>query len=561
MKLKEYTIKGMTAYMHLLRDTFDLVRLVAPESCHVLELGKGDRILFAPGGHCFDCWNRTDRCDNCTSSRALTTGERLEKVVMFAGVPYSVHSVPVCLRLDEDTAMDCVLELVSVHDAPIPVTFAHSDRQENLVQETADQALSRDAITGLDNWDRFCQRLRDLLELDPATPRVLISADINKFSLVNELFGLDKGNEILSRIGKIFRAHMEAGSLSTRRNADNFLICMPEEKYDAGLANGIAAEVNRLMASPFYSIHMQMGIYRMTDLNLPIPVMCDRANLAIRQIKGQSTRVACEFKENMLQAQLHEQKVLTAFQDNRDGHHFRIYLQPQTDAAGRLLGAEALVRWVRADGTILPPDSFIGILEESGSIAELDRRVWRAAASLLHDWQGLYEEDFAISVNVSPRDFFYMDVHQTLCGIVNDYRIDPGRLHVEIVESFLIDDQARCLDIVHRLHDDGFTIEIDDFGKGYSSLSYIQEMNADCLKVDKDFLRSTADRDKSRIILQSIIAMAHELGMACIAEGVETADQVAMLTQMGYKAFQGYYFSRPMPVDDFYADWLQKDRA
>jgi EAL domain-containing protein (putative c-di-GMP-specific phosphodiesterase class I) len=183
-------------------------------------------------------------------------------------------------------------------------------------------------------------------------------------------------------------------------------------------------------------------------------------------------------------------------------------------------------------------------------IYKLDLCMWENACKILSRWK--HEgRDWALSVNISPKDFYFLDIYGVIMELVRSYRIDPAKLHLEITESAVIDNAQDNIEVLRKLREAGFIVEMDDFGSGYSSLNMLKEIPLDVLKIDMVFLKESANYDKSSIILQSIIDMANKLNLSQITEGVETREQLNMLKDMGCKLFQGYYFSKPIPLDEF----------
>ena len=183
-------------------------------------------------------------------------------------------------------------------------------------------------------------------------------------------------------------------------------------------------------------------------------------------------------------------------------------------------------------------------------IYKLDLCMWENACKILSRWK--HEgRDWALSVNISPKDFYFLDIYGVIMELVRSYRIDPAKLHLEITESAVIDNAQDNIEVLRKLREAGFIVEMDDFGSGYSSLNMLKEIPLDVLKIDMVFLQKTANYNKSSIILQSIIDMANKLNLSQITEGVETREQLDMLKEMGCKLFQGYYFSKPIPIDEF----------
>ena len=230
-----------------------------------------------------------------------------------------------------------------------------------------------------------------------------------------------------------------------------------------------------------------------------------------------------------------------------------MYLQPLADEKGTIYGAEALARWIKPDGTMIMPGDFIEILEQAGLIHELDVYIWECAVKKLSEWKNTIYEDMTISVNMSPKDFFSVDVYGIITDLVEKYGIDTNKLRLEITETCLLEEPDKSGEIIKKLRDYGFLVEIDDFGKGFSSLSMLREIQADVLKIDMSLLHEIDIRYRSKIILKSIINMAHDLGMDVITEGIENASELKELTEMDCHRFQGFYFSKPIAIDEFEA--------
>ena len=220
------------------------------------------------------------------------------------------------------------------------------------------------------------------------------------------------------------------------------------------------------------------------------------------------------------------------------------------DREGKTIGAEALVRWIHPEEDIRPPFSFIPVFEKNGMIAEVDRYIWRKSCEILARWQK-EGKDLFISVNISPKDFYLLDVPATLKGLVEEYRVKPERLRLEITETMMMNEAEAHMEILRDLQAAGFFIEMDDFGSGYSSLNLLREMPVDVLKIDMVFLQKASQNLRAKVIVEEVIALARKLGIVSLTEGVETKKQYDTLMEMGCQMYQGYYFAKPMPVEDF----------
>ena len=292
-------------------------------------------------------------------------------------------------------------------------------------------------------------------------------------------------------------------------------------------------------------------MYDINDLEEPVSIMCDKANLASETIKNEYKSNIAYYTERLFESSIEERRIIGEFERAISNNEFEMYLQPQVDSSGNLYGAEALVRWQHPERGLLSPAIFIDVLEKTGFIYKLDRYMWDKAAKKLGEWKQEGKDQYHISVNISTKDFYLVDVYETFVGLVDKYDIDPVNLNIEITETTLMSDFDKNMGIIRLLQNYGFNIEIDDFGSGYSSLNMLKDISADVLKIDMGFLRASENEAKGLDILESIITLAGKLGMKVITEGVETKKQLYMLVEMGCDMYQGYYFSKPIPVDEF----------
>jgi EAL domain-containing protein (putative c-di-GMP-specific phosphodiesterase class I) len=298
---------------------------------------------------------------------------------------------------------------------------------------------------------------------------------------------------------------------------------------------------------------IHLGVYEVTDASLEVSVMFDRARIAASSLRNEYHTHIAWYDDRMRVNMLWEQQITGDLQCALTERQIVPYLQPLVDATGKVVGGEALVRWNHPDHGFLPPAKFIPIFERNGMIAEVDRYMWRCACEQLAQWR---DNDLFISVNISPKDFYFMDVAAELRGLTKEYGVDPARLRLEITESVMISDVKNKVQMLDGLRAAGFIVEMDDFGSGYSSLNMLKNMPIDVIKIDMMFLRSSGQDEKSMIILRNIINMSTDLNIVPLTEGVETEKQYDDLSRMGCKLFQGYYFAKPMPLEDFQAQYV-----
>ncbi len=414
-----------------------------------------------------------------------------------------------------------------------------------------------DSLTGALNRESFYEEVRRMLDCYPNTEYYIICSNIKDFKLINDVFGTDTGDKILIKITDLIRERVREGTVYARLEADRFAILLPKERYNEEMFLDAMGEISSIIDNSLYRMHIHMGVYEITNRRISVTVMCDRAFMAIDSIKSSYRDKIAYYGDTLRSEYQNEQKVIGEFENSLNDNQFRIYLQPQIDKDNVCKGAEALVRWIHPERGIIPPSDFIGILEQTGFIYRLDIFVWEAAAKKLKEWKDLGFEDKYISVNISQKDFYYVDVYQTFVDLVDKYEINPQNLNLEITESAFMNDPKKQVELINKLQSAGFKVEIDDFGSGYSSLSMLKEMSVDILKIDMAFLAVTENEARSRKIVNMVIALAKALDMVVITEGVETKEQVDYLTHAGCDIFQGYYFERPIPVETFEEKYMK----
>ena len=430
--------------------------------------------------------------------------------------------------------------------------FIFNDRTEDVVSlEHEKYRASHDILTGLLNKEQFYIETAKLIKENRDVKYCLVCSNIKDFKFVNELFGIEKGNEILKKQAEYMKNFIGEDSLAARLHADRFAMCMPRIRFDEDLINEAITGIQEAFKNSSFHMHIFVGVYDIHDVEERVSIMCDKANLASETIKNEYKSSVAYYTEHLLEKSIEERKIIGEFDRALDNEEFVMFLQPQVDVSGKPFGSEALVRWQHPDKGLLAPGVFIDVLEKTGFVYRLDRYMWDKAVKQLAEWKKRGINDYHISVNISTKDFYLIDVYETFVGLVEKYDIDPKLLKLEITETALMSDFNKNMVIIKRLQKYGFDIEIDDFGSGYSSLNMLKDISADVLKIDMGFLRASENEVKGQDILESIIGLANKLGMRVITEGVEKKTQVDMLYDMGCKMFQGYYFSKPLPVDEF----------
>lgn len=415
---------------------------------------------------------------------------------------------------------------------------------------------THDSLTGILNRNGFIKETRQLLDADPDEQRYIVCFDIKDFKLYNDMFGVESGDQLLIKIADFMQKVTPENVTYGRLSGDQFAICIPTALFDEKRMLEYTKMISHEADTEVYHLHIQLGVYLITDAAKDISVMCDYARIAIGLIKTDYQKFISYYDEALSNELQKEKKLLSNFDEAMETNQFQMYLQPQISADNRLLGAEALVRWLHPVKGLIPPGDFIPLFEQTGYIHRLDQYIWELACIKLKEWKNNGREDLHISINISVKDFYYIDLYKTFTSLVKKYGINPKNLKLEITESVLMTDTHNQLKLLDRLREYGFDIEIDDFGSGYSSLNTLKDANVDVIKLDMGFLRKTEHPERGNIIINSIIAMSKELGLSVITEGVELEEHVKFLTAAGCDIFQGYYFDRPLPVAEFEQKYL-----
>lgn len=430
--------------------------------------------------------------------------------------------------------------------------FVYNDRTQMYESwEQEKYKASHDSLTGLLNRDQFYEDVHDMVNKYHDTTFYLICSNIKDFKFINEIFGMEKGNQVLIKQAKLMASNPSERTICARLMNDRFALCLPREEFDEKRVADSIKELQREFSGNSFHLHTYMGVYEIRDRDEAVSIMVDKANIAADTIKNNYDCCVAYYDEHLLEISIEQRRLLGEFEPALQKDEFAMYLQPQVNRDGVASGAEALVRWVHPSRGILTPYAFIDILENAGLIYKLDLYIWEKAAQKLAEWKEKGYGSYHISVNISTKDFYIIDIYETFTGLINKYGIAASNLHLEITETTLMTDFEKNMNIIHKLQGVGFRVEIDDFGSGYSSLNMLKDISADVLKIDMGFLRKSENEVKGQDILESIIALAGKIGMDVITEGVETKKQLDMLTMMGCHEFQGYYFSKPVPVSKF----------
>ena len=473
----------------------------------------------------------------------------------------ALKQIPVIVMTSDQTSeVECLkLGAIDFVPKPYPQPAVIAARVERTIELSEDRQIidstERDPLTGLYNREYFYRYAQQFDQSHGETDMDALLLDINHFHMLNERYGKAYGDEVLRRIAEKLRGLVNAsGGIACRREADTFLVYCPHgcdyqaflDTASAGLAGDASASDNR--------VRLRLGVYSKVDKHIDIERRFDRAKSAADTVRNNFVKSIAVYDDALHQKELYAEQLLEDFQAAIRERQFVVYYQPKFDVRPEipvLASAEALVRWKHPELGLISPGIFIPLFEENGLIQQLDMYVWREAAAQIRSWRERFGITIPVSVNVSRIDMYDPDLIRTFRELMQEYDLTPREYLLEITESAYTQDSEQIISTVKELRRLGFRIEMDDFGTGYSSLNMISSLPIDALKLDMTFIRNAFNERKDIRMLELILDIADYLAVPVIAEGVETETQLNALRAMGCDMVQGYYFSRPVPPEEY----------
>lgn len=413
-------------------------------------------------------------------------------------------------------------------------------------------AAEHDKLSMLYTRNFFMEYAERIFQYHPELHMDAVVINIEQFHSINALNGRSFGDRVLQVIGEEINAFL-AGTegIASRFEADRFAIyCMQQPDYRA-LLNRFQDRVNRLTRK--VSIRLRMGV-RTWQKGVEPLTMFDHARAACNRVRGDFQNPLMFYDDDMRMKELLNQRLLNDLHSAADERQFKVFYQPKYDIQAdppRLASAEALIRWKHPELGMISPGEFIPLFEGNGLISVVDNFVWKEAAAQITAWKEKYGFTLPVSVNVSRADVFDPTLVERLAELVESNGLDYGSIKLEVTETAYADDANQVLDVIRRLRERGFEIEMDDFGSGYSSLNMLSDMPVDVLKMDMKFIRNIENSETDRKLVTLILDIAKFLDVSVVAEGVETEGQLAILRSGNCDLVQGYFFSRPLPPEEF----------
>ncbi len=432
------------------------------------------------------------------------------------------------------------------------VTEEMANQQE--MKKTIDQlsfALNHNLLTGLYTRQRFYEETRRLLDAHPDERYVMVFWNVERFSVLNELLGFETGNQVLQWIAKDLRSYVQNKGLYAHLEADHFAACLPTRLCDVhNLSNVI--DTKELSTTIGYTLTVVFGIYEIEDQAMEVGQLLDRAYAAAKESRNTYHQSYAFYQPSFRSDTFNEQEVLNEMHQALEKGQFTFYLQPIIQLPTRtIVSAEALVRWIHPTRGLIEPIQFIPVFERYGFITTLDLYlldlVCKYQCSLLE--QG--KTPIPISLNLSRVDLTSRDIVTRIISLVASYALSPSLIQLEVTESAYIDNPLQMCKVVEALQKAGFTILMDDFGTGYSSLHMLYHLPLDILKIDRSFVRTFDENERSRKILATLVQLGRSMQLEVITEGIETEEQEQFLLGLGCKHLQGYLYHKAVDVQTF----------
>ena len=428
------------------------------------------------------------------------------------------------------------------------------------VHETLKYRAEFDLLTGIYNINTFYAQAERLVREHPCQKFAVVRLDVNRFKFINDLYGREEGNRLLRFMATVISANMGTMDAFGRMNSDVFCLCMSYASGDPLLVRikKILKEINQFSES--YQVMPSCGICIVKDRDTQMSILCDWANLAQKTIKGSLIKQWAFYDKKLRAKQLDERRIENEMNEALNKRQFKVYLQPKHNVQnGSVIGAEALVRWDHPERGFLTPDRFIPLFERNGFIIKLDEYVWEETCRIIKSWLDRGMVAVPVSVNVSRVQVYNPNFYKKLLNIIRRYDIPKKLLEVELTESSFVENTVDLYRGMERLREEGISFSMDDFGSGYSSLNMLKNVPVNTIKLDREFFNESVATQKGKTIIEHTIGMINDLKLQVIAEGVETNEQAAFLNDCGCLAAQGYYYSRPMPVDEFEKQFLKEN--
>lgn len=416
-----------------------------------------------------------------------------------------------------------------------------------------ERASVTDSLTGAFNTNGLMQFGWKLSATRQLKEYASIFINLKNFKYINQKAGARRGDAILRAYTQKLMGMLNRDEMIARLGGDNFLVLVKKEHLDAfiNVAKNCDVVINMDGRETTSTLTAHMGVFRLREGDTMNDAM-NGASIAVSIARHSQRQDVVFATAEMLSKAMHDKEISTLFPNAIKNHEFVVFYQPKVDLEqGKLCGCEALVRWVK-DGQLIPPMTFIPLLEREGAVCELDFYVLERACQDIRGWMDAGIEPVRISTNFSKVHLHNAHLAEDILRVISRYGVDPKYIEIELTEMSGHESFDELADFVNHIRKSGVHVSIDDFGTGYSSLSLLKDLKVDLIKLDKSFLDKTDENRKSdTIVIRNVISMIHELGMDIIAEGVETSSQASFLRALNCGIVQGYLFDKPLKKEEF----------
>lgn len=431
------------------------------------------------------------------------------------------------------------------------------------VQRKIQTATTLDDITGLPNRQAFVQRLHD--EIDRSRryglKLALLLLDLDNFKKINDSLGHKVGDTLLVAVSQRIRGLLRTSDVISRIGGDEFAVLLPSLNLLEG-AGVVANKILNSFVEPFKVSDLELyltasiGVAIYPDDGQDVETLFKNADAAMYEVK-KSDKNSFRYYDSQINALSFEKlKIENELRRAIENNEFVLFFQPQLDIkTGKVIGAEALIRWIKPGVGLIPPMKFIPVAEESNLIIPISEWVIKTASATMKSWLEAGLPPITVAVNISMKHFRQPNLFELIANTLQSLKIPPTSLEIELTESILMHDTGAVIKLLSKFRELGLHISIDDFGTGFSSLNYLKKLPITKLKIDQSFVRNITVDKKDAMIVKTIIEMAHNLDLKVIAEGVETLEHSEFLRQLNCDELQGYFFSKPLPQDDFEQLW------
>ncbi|MDO5111418.1 MAG: EAL domain-containing protein [Clostridia bacterium] len=435
---------------------------------------------------------------------------------------------------------------------------AQALRQQAFKAMFLERRAYTDDLTGLLNVKGFDDKCAELLrDLPEALCCAVVDFDVNFFSQYNATNGVDAGDAMLKSIAALLSSNCRNNELCARQEADHFVCLLCGESFDAILARVRSTDQSVRSQMTAHMLLLSYGIVEITDRSLPIPALRNQAAVAKRTVKGNYENNIAIYDHKLHEAQIQEVAWLSGFEKSLQNNEYVIFLQPKIDIrTEQISGAEALVRRIEPDGSVMSAGPIIDALEHKGFITKLDYYVLEQVCGFLRRCLAEGRKICPISCNFSRVHLYNPDFPDQVVATVDRYGISHALVEIELTETAFLVGKDILQTQVRRLRDNGFSVAIDDFGTGYSSLTMLKDVEIDVIKLDQEFLADFETNRRADTVIAHTLHLAQKMQITAVAEGIETFEQLDFLRNVGCTLVQGYYYSRPLPEDVFIEKYL-----